>query len=237
MSSVNLFQVVRRKNACFEAGVYNVKSPSIWLPIIVMSTSLNAVAQIINFDNDEVGKTPASFSTALTGKGKPGNWVVMNDETAPSAPNILSQTDMDKTDYRFPLCIFDSFSSKDIDISVKFKAVNGNLDQAGGIVWRYKDKDNYYVVRANALENNFRIYYVVEGKRRQFAGASVRVAPRVWHTIRVVSIDNRFEAFFDGKKLIEATDNTIQAAGRVGVWTKADSHTLFDDVKLKAISR
>ncbi len=144
---------------------------------------------------------------------------------------------MDKTDYRFPLCIFDGFSAKNVDLSVKFKAVMGSVDQAGGIVWRYKDKDNYYVLRVNALENNFRIYHVVAGKRQQFSGANIKVTPNMWHTIRVISIDNKFEAFFNDKKLIESTDNTFTTAGKVGLWTKADSYTLFDDFTIKAIDK
>ncbi len=191
-----------------------------------------AFAQSINFDKDEEGASPKGFFTALTGKGKPGSWVVVSDTTAISRPNVLAQTDMDKTDYRFPLCIFDDITVKDVDLSVRFKAVKGKVDQAGGLVWRYKDKDNYYVLRANALEDNLRIYHVVAGKRVEFEGANVNVQSNVWHTLRIVNKGNRFEAYFNDKKLIEAVDNTFADAGKVGLWTKADSYTLFDDLTI-----
>ncbi|MBI1806860.1 MAG: hypothetical protein HYR76_07410 [Ignavibacteria bacterium] len=189
----------------------------------------------MNFDNDTEGKTPTGFLTALTGKGKPGAWVVVKDTTAPSKPNVLAQTDMDRTDTRFPLCVFDSINAEDVDISVKFKPVKGSVDQAGGIVWRYKDKDNYYVLRANALEDNFNIYHTVNGKRREFKGSKVKVTSNEWHTLHVRNVGSRFEASFDGKKLIETTDDTFTNAGKVGLWTKADSYTLFDDLIIKSL--
>ncbi len=113
-----------------------------------------ARSQVLSFDSDQPGKPPAGFTTNRTGKGKQGTWVVMTDTTAPSRPNVLAQTDMDRTDYRFPVCVYDAFAAKDVDLSVKFKAVKGSVDQGAGLVWRYKDKDNYYIVRANALEGN-----------------------------------------------------------------------------------
>lgn len=190
-------------------------------------------AQVINFDESKMDLPPKGFTPALTGKGKPGRWVVLKDETAPSTPNVLAQTDMDKTDFRFPICIFDSIMAKDVDVTVGFKPVKGSVDQAGGIIWRYKDEDNYYLLRANALENNFRIYHVVNGKRREFGGAKVKVAANEWHSIRIRNIGNLFQAYFDGKILIETTDNTLRNAGRVGLWTKADSYTLFDDFAIQ----
>ena len=209
---------------------------SVWFIALLASvTAWRAFTQTINFDKDADGKRPKGFSTALTGKGKPGTWVVMKDETAPSKPNVLAQIDMDKTDYRFPLCVFDSIAVKDVEITVKFKPVKGNVDQAGGIVWRYKDENNYYILRANALEDNFRMYHVVNGKRGEFKGANIKVATGEWHTIHVRNVGNKFEASFDGKKLIETIDDTFSNAGKVGLWTKADSYTLFDDFTIQQI--
>ncbi|MBI3786739.1 MAG: hypothetical protein HY276_00630 [Ignavibacteriales bacterium] len=190
---------------------------------------LSAQTVTINFDKEKTGQPPQGFSTALTGEGKPGVWTVLTDATAPSPANVLAQTDMDDTGYRFPLCVFDNVNAKDVDISVKFKAVKGSGDQAAGLVWRYRDKNNYYVVRANALEDNVRMYRMVKGARLQFAGANVKVAPQQWHTMRVVATGNKFDAYFDGKKIITVTEATFNAAGKVGLWTKADSYTLFDD--------
>lgn len=194
-----------------------------------------AFAQTINFDKDKEGASPKGFSTALTGKGNSGTWIVTKDETAPSKPNLLAQTDMDKTDYRFPICIFDSITAKDVDVTVKFKPLKGSVDQAGGITWRYKDKDNYYVLRANALEDNLRIYHVVNGKRQQFDGAKAKVTSNEWHTIRVRNVGSTFEAYLDGKKLIETTDDRFSNAGKVGLWTKADSYILLDDFTTKSL--
>ncbi len=200
-----------------------------------LSTSVFAQMTTISFDHDTTGQPPRGFSTALTGQGTPGTWVVVSDTTAVSKPNVLAQTSMDKTDYRFPLCIFNDISARDVDLSVHFKAVKGTVDQAGGLVWRYKDKDNYYILRANALEDNFRIYHVVAGKRVQFGGVNVKVRSNVWHTLRILNKGNKFEAYFDDKKLIEAVDKTFEDAGKVGLWTKADSYTLFDDLTIQPL--
>ena len=124
-----------------------------------------AAAQTVDFNKDKAGEPPKGFSTALTGQGKAGVWVVTKDDSSPNQGNVLAQTDDDTTNYRFPLCVYDGITAKDADISVKFKPVSGKKDQAAGIVWRYRDKDNYYIVRANALENNVVLYKVQNGKR------------------------------------------------------------------------
>jgi len=199
------------------------------------------LAQIINFDGDETGKPPKGFFQTLTGKGKIGVWVVMQDAAAPSHSNVLAQTDMDATRYRFPLCIFDGVNAADVDLSVKFKPVKGKVDQAAGLVWRYRDQDNYYIVRANALENNVVLYKVEKGKRTDldpkgagfFAyGKKAKVPSGTWSTLRVVAKGNLFEVHLNGEKLFEVEDNTFTGAGKIGLWTKADSYTLFDDLSI-----
>jgi 3-keto-disaccharide hydrolase len=187
-----------------------------------------------NFDNDPVGAPPAKFHSARTGQGSESKWAVMADPTAPSKPNVAAQTSTDKTDYRFPLLIADEGSFRDLDISVKFKAVSGSVDQAAGLVFRLKDANNYYVVRANALEDNYRLYHVVNGSRKQFAGANFKVTSGAWHELRVEATGNKFTCYFDGTKKIEATDDTFKDAGKVGLWTKADSVTYFDDLRVTA---
>ena len=187
-----------------------------------------------NFDSDPVGQLPAKFHSARTGQGAESKWAVMADPTAPSKPNVVAQTSTDKTDYRFPLLIADEGSFRDLDLSVKFKAVSGSIDQAGGLVFRLKDPNNYYIVRANALEDNYRLYHVVNGSRRQFAGANFKVTPGVWHELRIEAGGNKIACYYDGVKKIEATDDTFKDAGKVGLWTKADSATYFDDLKVTA---
>ena len=187
-----------------------------------------------NFDGDTTGQMPAKFHGAKTGGGAPENWVVTADLTAPSKPNVVAHTSTDQTDYRFPLLIADEGSFQDLDVSVKFKAVSGSIDRAGGLVFRLKDPNNYYIVRANALENNYRLYHVVNGRRSQFAGANLKVTSGEWHELRVEATGNKITCYYDGSKKIEATDETFKDAGKVGLWTKADSVTYFDDLKVTA---
>jgi len=187
-----------------------------------------------SFDNETVGAMPAKFHSARTGQGAESKWEVMADPSAPSKPNVVGQTSTDKTDYRFPLLIADEGSFKDLELSVKFKAVSGEVDRAGGLVFRLKDANNYYIVRANALEDNYRLYHVVNGRRRQFSGANFKVTSGEWHELRVEAAGNKFVCYYDGAKKIEATDDTFKDAGKVGLWTKADSVTYFDDLRVTA---
>ena len=189
---------------------------------------------VYSFDSDAAGQMPAKFHGALTGQGRKSEWVVKADSSAPSQPNVLAQVSNDKTDYRFPLAIADEGSFQDVDVSVKFKAVSGEVDRAAGLVFRLTDANNYYIVRANALENNCRLYHVVAGKRVQFAGANFKVASGEWHELRVECIGNRITCYYDGDKKIESTDDTFKEAGKVGLWTKADSVTYFDDLRVSA---
>src|SRR5262249_6208076 len=187
-----------------------------------------------NFDNLQTGPLPATFTTARTGGGAAGTWEIQADDTAPSKPNVLAQKSTDQTDYRFPMAVSNEGAFKDLELSVKFKPVSGKIDQAGGLVLRYKDANNYYILRANALENNFRLYHVVNGKRVQFAGANTTVTSGQWHELSLTCVGNRFTCSFDGKQLIQATDGTFKDAGKIGVWTKADSVTYFDDLSVTA---
>jgi hypothetical protein len=161
-------------------------------------------------------------------------WIVIADPTAISKPNVVAQTSMDKTDYRFPLLIADEGSFKDLERSVRFKAVSGEVDRAGGLVFRLRDANNYYIVRANALEDNYRLYHVINGSRRQFAGANLKGTSGGWHELRVECIGNKIICYYDGVRKIEATDDTFKDAGKTGLWTKADSVTYFDDLKVVA---
>ena len=189
---------------------------------------------LYNFDSDAPGQLPAKFHSARTGGGSTEKWSVQTDSSAPSQPNVVTQTSTDQTDYRFPLLISDEASFQDLDLSVRFKAVSGSVDRAGGLVFRLKDPNNYYIVRANALENNYRLYHVVNGRRSQFAGANFKVTSGDWHELRVELTGNKITCYYDGAKKIEATDRTFKDAGKVGLWTKADSVTYFDDLKVAA---
>ena len=181
-------------------------------------------AETINFDDAKPGTLPPSWVAGVTGKGTP-KWSVEADATAPSKPNVLKQSG----EGTYPWCVKKDVSLKDGFVEVKFKPISGNEDQAGGLIWRWQDGDNYYITRANALEDNVRIYRTVKGKRIQFKGVDLKVAANEWHTLRVDFAGHHFKVSFDGKAVFEADDETFQDAGAVGVWTKADSVTLFDD--------
>src|SRR5262245_42510643 len=187
----------------------------------------------LDFEKFETGALPTDFSTALTGGGGPVAWTIVEDSSSSGGPKVLAQTSADRTDYRFPLCVYDPLSARDVEVSVRFKAVAGKVDQAGGLVARFRDKDNYYVARANALEGNVNLYRVVAGKRSQFAGSRVNVSSGAWHTLKLAVKGKRFEVSCDGQRLVEAEDGTFGDAGKVGLWTKADSVTYFDDLTIE----
>lgn len=178
----------------------------------------------INFDNDKAGSLPAGWSAGVTGRGSP-QWAVEADASAPSTPHVLKQSGSGT----FPYCVLTQSALADGCVEVKFKPLSGNQDQAGGIVWRFKDGNNYYVARANALENNVSLYYTENGSRKTLKYVDAPVAGNVWHTLRVAFNGQSIEVALDGKTYIALTDSHIAGAGAVGVWTKADSVTLFDD--------
>jgi hypothetical protein len=189
---------------------------------------------MIAIDKMIVGAAPADFEFARTGQGGPAQWTVAADATA-SGGRAIEQTSTDRTDYRFPLAIYQKMSARNADLTVHFKAVAGKVDQAGGIVVRLADADNYYVVRANALEDNVRFYRVVKGQREQLEGANIKVTANEWHQLGLRAEGERFTITFDGTQLFTATDRTFTAAGKVALWTKADSVTRFDRIEIKTL--
>jgi hypothetical protein len=185
-----------------------------------------------DFEDGEVGKLPAGWTAAKTGKGDGSVWKIAEDKTAPKGPKVLFQS-AESPSSLFNLCVNDKSSFTDLDLSVSFKGVAGKKDQGGGPVWRYKDADNYYVVRANPLEDNFRVYKVVAGKRIELGSADVEVATAKWHTIRVVHKGDHIQCYLNGKKHLDVKDATFKDAGKIGLWTKADAQSYFDDVVVR----
>lgn len=198
----------------------------LFIPAVVAATMLASVAlaQTVNFDNLKTGAPPPGWTATKTGSGS-AKWTIETDATAPSKPNVLKQSG----EATYPVCIKDDTSLKDGFVEVKFKPISGKTDQAGGLVWRAKDSNNYYVARANALEDNVTIYHTVNGRRTEKKRADMKVATSQWHSLRVDFQGNHFTVTLDGKKALEWDDDTFKEAGKVGVWTKADSVTLFDD--------
>jgi hypothetical protein len=177
---------------------------------------------VFNFDADKAGEALKGWEAAV------GTWKVAADDTAPSKPNVLAQT-AEGPSRQFNVALASETSFKDLDLSVKLKAAGGKIDQGGGPVWRAKDAQNYYVCRWNPLEDNFRLYKVIDGKRTQLATADLK-AEAGWRTLRVVMKGDAIECHLDGKKLLEAKDDALKDAGKVGLWTKADAATNFDDL-------
>jgi hypothetical protein len=183
-----------------------------------------ALGQTIGFDTDTPGALPPTWEQGVTGRGTP-RWAVRQDASAPSAPNVLQQSGSGT----FPWCVLRASSLENGYVEVKFKALAGKEDQAGGVVWRWKDGDNYYVARANALENNVSLYYTANGRRNTLKYVDAPVPRNVWHTLRVEFAGTRIRVALNGKTYIDLEDTHIGDAGAVGLWTKADSVTSFDD--------
>jgi hypothetical protein len=207
------------------------------LPFCVIATltvcSAVAAAQTksFNFDTDAVDQPPSEFTSCPSGGGPAGKWLVKELPDAPSGKHVVVQTDADRTDTRFPVLIANEGEYADLDLSVKAKSISGKIDQGMGLVFRFRDPKSYYIVRANALENNFRLYKMVNGRRLQFAGANVKVASGQWHTLRVVVKGDHIVCYFNAKPLIDAHDK-MYTSGKIGLWTKADSVIAFDDLQV-----
>jgi hypothetical protein len=192
--------------------------------LTAMALSAAAGAQVIGFDQEPPGALPAGWVGGVTGRGTP-LWAVAADPSAPSKGQVLLQSGSGS----FPWCVKSGTALADGFVEVKFKPISGHEDQAGGLVWRWKDGDNYYVARANALEGNVSLYYTERGSRKTIRYVDAPVAKAQWHTLRVEFAGTRIAVSLDGKRYIELDDQHIAGPGAVGVWTKADSVTAFDD--------
>jgi hypothetical protein len=197
-----------------------------------------ASAEVLRFDADPPGRLPSGWNSAMTHAGGAPQWQIVHDATAPSPPFVLAQMSRDRTAGRFPIAVWDRASIRNGEVSVAFKTVSGTVDQAAGIVWRYQDANNYYIVRANALENNVVLYKVENGVRLSIApkgmpsrsyGVKHDVPKGKWNNLRAAFRDTQFLVYFNGEKVFETHDQTFDKAGKVGLWTKADSVTYFDD--------
>jgi hypothetical protein len=197
---------------------------SLFTMIVTTMATVLAAAETVNFDDMKPGVPPPGWTATQTGSGT-AKWSVEKDASAPSKPNVLKQSGQ----ATFPICFKNDTKIQDGFVEVKFKPIAGKEDQAGGVIWRAKDSDNYYIARANALEGNVTIYHTIKGKRTEKKRTNMKVASGEWHTLRVDFSGAHFTVTFDGKKAIEWADETFKDAGKVGVWTKADSVTLFDD--------
>jgi hypothetical protein len=200
-----------------------------FLPVIAEARLSNPIR--IDLSQDEPGQEPANFTFWRTGQGGAAQWLVVADPTA-VAGRAIAQVSNETTDYRFPLAVYKPVSAKNVEVTLRFKPVAGKVDQAGGIAVRLTTPDDYYVVRANALEDNVRFYRVVNGRREQIAGVDTKVAGNQWHALALRAEGDRFTISFDGKALFTAHDGTFASEGKVALWTKADSVTHFDTITI-----
>ena len=209
----------------------------VWVLLAVLLQGV-AHGEVISFAHANPGSLPAGWTVAMTHAGEAPKWEIIRDETAAHPPMVFAQLSRDATAGRFPLAVWDGSMIRNGEASVAFKAVEGNIDRAAGIVWRYQDPNNYYIVRANALENNVVLYKVQAGVRQSIApkglpsrayGVKHEIPSQRWNTLRVVFNESLFTVYLNGERLFDAEDQTFKEAGKVGLWTKADSVTYFAD--------
>lgn len=207
-----------------------MKCPAMVLAVVCAISAMGFAAEPVkrDFESDAIGSPPAGFEFGRTGSGPAGKWVVRLEKGG-TTNHVLVQESADKTDYRFPVAVVKDGTYKDVSLSVRARPLAGEVDQGFGLLWRYKDANNYYVARCNALEDNCRIYHVVEGRRRQFGGQNIKVSKNTWHTMKLDASGSHFTVFCDGNRVYDGTDETFRDAGKVGLWTKADSVIEFDD--------
>ncbi|MCH5374102.1 MAG: DUF1080 domain-containing protein, partial [Planctomycetes bacterium] len=201
--------------------------PTVVILILLALPHLSSAAErsLLSLDAT-VGSVPKGWVTAKTGDGPGSQWAVVEDATAPGGKALAQISDQGPRAL-FNLCIADRTQFKNVDLTVSFKAIAGKIDQGGGPVWRYRDANNYYVARMNPLEDNYRVYKVVGGKRTQLGSADIRIPAGEWHDIRIQHKENQIQCYLDGKRYLDVTDDTFDDAGKVGLWTKADAQTSF----------
>lgn len=207
-----------------------------WIGVGLCFVASAARAETWDFEDMEVDQPPSGWTSAKTGDGKGSVWRVVKDESAPSGAKVLAQTSSAGPNPLFNLCVADETSYLDLDLTVSFRAVRGKIDQGGGPVWRYQDEDNYYIARMNPLEDNFRVYKVVAGKRTQLGSADVDAKAGRWHKIRIVQHGDKIQCSLNDEQLLDVKDDTFQEAGKIGLWTKADAVTSFDEVSVEELT-
>ncbi len=211
---------------------------AIFAAVLVASSPVAAqTVMTVTFGSETQGALPKDFDYGVAGVGGPGRWEVVRDETATDG-KALTQLGTDASEHRFLTAFYKPVSAANVEVTARFKPVAGKTDQAGGVVVRLVNAKNYYIARANALEDNVRFYRVKGDQRQQLANADVKVIPGNWHTLTLRAEGDQFTVLFDGKLMHTTTDTTTfprPGAGRVGVWTKSDSITHFDRIDIKVL--
>jgi len=201
------------------------------------SQSLSSEPTTIDFEHFETGPVPKDFTPFLGGFGKDSAWQIKSEPSALSGTKVLAQTSYDQIDNRFPMLVYNDITAKNVRVAVQFKTLSGKIDQAAGIIVRFQDPNHFYVVRANALEDTVQLYRLVEGVHHVVTSKNVHVDSGKWHSLDVMIDDGHVIAFFDSQQLFDVRDETFSAAGKIGLLTKSDGVTLFDDLQVTVLDR
>ena len=213
------------------------------LPPMVLAQSksslqfLSAEPTTIDFEHFELGPAPKDFTPFLGGLGKDSEWQIKSEPSALSGTKVLAQTSYDQIDHRFPMLVYNDVIAKNVRVAVRFKPLSGKIDQAAGIIVRFQDPEHFYVVRANALEDTVQLYRVVEEAHQVVTGKNVHVESGNWHSLDVLIDDVHVTVFLDNQYLFDVRDDTFSTAGKIGLLTKSDGVTLFDDLQVTVLDR
>ena len=205
--------------------------PLAWL--YSFSLLLAPAGRVFNFDSCKIGQPPPGWTVPASGKGHLSGWEIRKDQTAPTQPYVLAEVSADPAETRSPLAILNDPSTRDADVSVRIKPISGREGMAGGVVWRYRDENNYYLARANASENTVSVFKIENGRRIPImAGVKHAIPSNAWSILKISSRGTRFQVFVDHRRVLEGQDKTFSAPGKVGLWTLADSVIYFDDFRV-----
>jgi hypothetical protein len=206
-----------------------LKALGLWIGVSLLAST----SRIVNFDTCPLGKTPPGWTVAMTDRGGLPRWEILKDQSAPTQPYVLGQVSRDPARMRLPLAIFQEVSLRDGDVSVRIKPVAGREDPGGGLVWRYRDENNYYLVRADALTNSVSVFKVQNGRRTPLRDGVRREIPmNNWTILKVSARGPRFQVYLDHRRILEGFDSTFTGSGKVGLCTMSDSVTYFDDFRV-----
>ena len=199
----------------------------------MVSYGLENTTKVWTFDNDPQKTLPSEFQIGTLFDGRPaGEWKMLETDRAKSPPGVLGQLMAKGPEHAYKTLLIDGTKSSDIELEISFLPIEGKADMGGGLIWRATDDRNYYLTRANPLEQNIRIYRVVKGVRQMLKNFDQIIDVRQWHTLRVLTNGCRIQVYFDDKQVFDLCDQTF-STGRVGLWTKSDAVTYFDDLKLQ----
>lgn len=204
------------------------------LTLLMLSAGVEATAveKVWNFDGDAPGSLPKEFVIGTLFDGRPaGNWTVLRTDQAKSPPQVLGQVEGKGAEHAYKVVLVNGADGADAELEVSFFPVDGKADMGGGLIWRASDDRNYYLTRANPIEQNIRIYRVVKGVRHLLQNIDQTISAKRWHTLRVITAGCQVQVLYDGRQVFDLCDHTF-TSGRVGLWTKSDAVTYFDDLKV-----